>query len=119
MIVGSTRDPRLGHVMLAGLGGVFVELLKDVALRLPPLSLPEAHAMITETRTAPLLAGYRGKVCADQAALDRALVAFSELVADVGDVVDEIEINPLFVQNEGDGVLVGDALLTLRNVAAS
>ena len=119
MIVGSTRDPRLGHVLLAGLGGVFVELLKDVALRLPPLSLEEAHAMIMETRTAPLLAGYRGSVRADQAALERALVAFSELVADVGDVVDEIEINPLFVQNEGDGVLVGDALLTLRNAITS
>jgi len=117
MIVGSTRDPRLGHVLLAGLGGVFVELLKDVALRLPPLSLDEAHAMVMETRTAPLLAGYRGRARADQAALEQALVSFSELVDDLGDVIDEIEINPLFVQNEGDGVLVGDALLTLRNLA--
>ena len=56
-------------------------------------------------------------VWADPAALEQALVSFSELVDDLGDVIDEIEINPLFVQNEGDGVLVGDALLTLRNLA--
>lgn len=114
MILGSTRDPRLGHVMLAGLGGVLVELLKDVALRLPPLTLADAHAMIMETRSAPLLAGYRGKAAADQPALERALVAFSELLADLGDAIDEIEINPLFVLNRNEGVLVGDALLTLR-----
>jgi acetyltransferase len=114
MILGSTRDPRLGHVLLAGLGGVLVELFQDVALRLPPLSPDEAHAMVMETRTAKLLAGYRGKAAADQPALERALVAFSELVADAGDLIDEIEINPLFVLDRGAGVLVGDALLTLR-----
>jgi acyl-CoA synthetase (NDP forming) len=118
MILGSTRDPRLGHVMVAGLGGVLVEVLKDVALRLPPLSSAEAHAMIMETRGARLLAGYRGKGAADQPALERALVAFSDLVADLGDAIDEIEINPLFVLGEGEGVLVGDALLTLRAPAA-
>ena len=70
--------------------------------------------MVMETRTAKLLAGYRGKAAADQPALERALVAFSELVADAGDLIDEIEINPLFVLDHGEGVLVGDALLTLR-----
>jgi acetyltransferase len=114
MIVGSTRDPRLGHVMVAGIGGVLVELLKDVALRLPPLSPDEAHSMVMETRTAKLLSGYRGKPMADQPALERALVAFSTLVAELGDAIDEIEINPLFVLDQGHGVLVGDALITLR-----
>jgi acetyltransferase len=114
MIVGSTRDARLGHVMVAGVGGVLVELLKDVALRLPPLSPDEARAMIEETRTSKLLAGYRGKPAADQAALVRALVAFSALLAELGDAIDEIEINPLFVQDDGEGARVGDALITLR-----
>jgi acyl-CoA synthetase (NDP forming) len=119
MIVGSTRDGRLGHVMVAGVGGVLVELLKDVALRLPPLSPAEAHSMVMETRTAKLLSGYRGKPLADQAALERALVAFSTLVADLGEAIEEIEINPLFVLDDGKGVRVGDALIKLRAPNAS
>jgi len=119
MILGSTRDPRLGHVMIAGIGGVLVELLKDVALRLPPLSRSEARSMVMETRAARLLTGYRGKPAADVGALERALVAFSQLVAELGDVVDEIEINPLFVLDEGRGVAVGDALLTLSSIDPS
>lgn len=119
MILGSTRDPRLGHVMVAGMGGVLVELLNDVALRLPPLARSEARAMLMETRTAKLLSGYRGKPRADVDALECALVAFSQLVSELADVVEEIEINPLFVLDDGRGVAVGDALLTLRTTGSS
>ena len=75
--------------------------------------------MVMETRAARLLTGYRGKPAADVGALERALVAFSQLVAELGDVVDEIEINPLFVLDEGRGVAVGDALLTLSSIDPS
>ncbi len=116
-ILGSTRARGLGHVMVAGLGGVWVELLKDVAMRMPPVDADEARRMIHETKAGVLLAGYRGKPPADEAALAAAIVAFSELVHDLGDYVDEIEINPIFVMRDGNGVLVGDALIMLGDRA--
>src|SRR5262249_32576428 len=115
----STRDARLGHVMVAGVGGVLVELLKDVALRLPPLSPAEAHAMVMETRTAKLLSGYRGRPVADQASLARALPAFSTLVADLGEAIEEREITPLFALDDRTGARVGGARIPLRAPDAS
>ena len=117
VILGSTRDARLGHVMIAGLGGIWVELLKDVAMRLPPVDRAEARRMIGETKAAALLAGYRGKPPADVNALAAAISGFSELVAELGDYIDEIEINPIFVLERGKGVVVGDALITLSERA--
>lgn len=114
MILGSSRDVGLGHVMLVGSGGVWVELMKDVALRLPPIDRAEAREMIAETRAAKLLAGYRGKPPADSEALAEALANFSILVDDLGDLIREIEVNPIFVMNKGEGAIVGDALMTLQ-----
>lgn len=117
VILGSTRAKGLGHVMIAGLGGVWVELLKDVAMRVPPVDADEARRMIGETKAAAILAGYRGKPPADVAALVTAIVNFSELVGDLGDYIDEIEINPIFVMRKGEGALVGDALIALSDRA--
>jgi acetate---CoA ligase (ADP-forming) len=113
VILGSTRDRTFGHVMIAGMGGIWVELLKDVAARLAPVNAAEARRMISETKAEKLLAGYRGKPPADIDSVVSAIVHFSDLVADLGDYIDEIEINPIFALEAGKGAVVSDALITL------
>jgi acyl-CoA synthetase (NDP forming) len=116
MILGFHRDP-LGDAILLGMGGVTAELVKDTTLRLPlpggTLSRAEARAMIDELRTAPLLTGYRGRAPCDVNALVDAIVAFSSMVATLGDRLVEAEINPLFVLPEGDGVRAADGVAIL------
>lgn len=119
IILGSTRDPQLGHVMLAGMGGVWVELFKDVALRLPPLSRDEAIAMIDQTKVSTLMKGFRNRAKADIDAVIGAIEAFSRLLTDLGDFISEVELNPLFVMDEGKGVAVCDALFQLRDPYAN
>jgi len=111
VIIGTSRTPDLGICLVFGLGGIYTEVLKDVAFRLPPLGLPEARDMIREIRTYPLLAGARGRPKADITALAEAIVALSRLALDFRDEVDEIEFNPLMVLPEGQGVLAVDTLI--------
>ena len=116
VIIGTSRTPDLGICLVFGLGGIYTEVLKDVAFRLPPLGLAEAHDMIREIRTYPLLAGARGRPKADVAALAGAIVALSRLALDFRDEVDEIEFNPLMVLPEGQGVLAVDTLVRRADV---
>ena len=111
VIIGTSRTPDLGICLAFGLGGIYTEVLKDVAFRLPPLGLADAHDMIREIRTYPLLTGARGRPRADVAALADAIVALSRLALDFRDEVDEIEFNPLMVLPEGQGVLAVDTLV--------
>jgi acyl-CoA synthetase (NDP forming) len=113
VILGCTRDSSFGHAVLVGLGGIFVEVLKDFSLRLPPIREAEARRMVAELRSGRILAGYRGRGPADVEALVSAIVSFSRLLEDVGDMVREADINPLFVLDEGRGTVVGDALFVL------
>jgi acyl-CoA synthetase (NDP forming) len=123
MIVGGTEcllginvDPLLGPVVMFGLGGVTVELLKDVATRLAPVNEDEALAMIRSIRSFPLLDGFRGRPKADVAALAKAISAVSRLAAANADVVATIEVNPLLALDEGQGVLALDAVIeTVRH----
>ena len=114
MILGMNRDP-LGTAILLGMGGVTAELFKDTAMRmLPPqggLSRSEALAMAMELRTWPLLDGFRGRPKADVAALVDAVVAFSNMAAQLGEQLLEAEINPLFVLPQG--VRAADAVVLL------
>ncbi len=114
MILGMNRDP-LGTAILLGMGGVTAELFKDTAMRmLPPqggLSRSEALAMAMELRTWPLLDGFRGRPKADVAALVDAVVAFSNMAAQLGEKLLEAEINPLFVLPQG--VRAADAVVLL------
>ena len=114
LIAGLAVDPQFGPVVVAGIGGIFVEVMKDVQLRLPPLDLEEATSMLDGLRGAPLLRGARGRPEADVAAAAAALVALGELALDLGDRLVALDVNPLFVLPEGRGVLAGDALLELR-----
>jgi len=110
-IVGVHIDPLLGPVIMFGLGGVAVELLKDVTTRLAPVNEHEALEMIRSVRSYPLLNGFRGRPRADVAALASAISALSRLAAANADTVRTIEVNPLLVLNEGEGVIALDAVI--------
>lgn len=111
MIVGMTNDPQFGPGMILGLGGIFVEVLKDVAMRVPPLSDDDALEMIASLKGAAILKGARGIKPADVDALADALVNFSQLCLDLREVVKEIDINPLVVLDDGRGVKAVDCLI--------
>lgn len=112
-IIGIKNDPEFGPVVLFGLGGIFVEVLEDVALRAAPISEVEARQMIEEIQGYPVLTGARGTKPADVDALVDALVAVSELAVTLEDDIAELDINPLIVREEGKGVLAVDGLLEL------
>ena len=110
-ILGVHTDPLLGPVIMFGLGGVTVELLKDVTTRLAPVDEGEAMAMIRAVRSAPLLQGFRGRPTADIDALASAISALSRLAAANAGTVRTIEVNPLLVRDAGCGVLALDAVI--------
>lgn len=114
-LVGVRHDPAMGPVVLFGAGGIMAEWLQDTSVRLAPLSLDEARAMVAETRISKLLGGWRGAPAADIEALAQALCAISTLAEDAVD----LEVNPLRVLPSGQGVLALDALLTVTPPAAS
>lgn len=119
LILGMNRDP-LGTAILLGMGGVTAELLKDTTMRLLPetggLSPETAREMAMALKTWPLLDGYRGRAPADVEALVAAIVAFSEMVAQLGERLMEAEINPLFVLERGQGVRAADGIAVLSDV---
>ena len=108
MIVGVTHDPVFGPIMVCGAGGVFVELLKDVAVRITPLTDQDVSEMIRSLKTYPLLTGYRGGPCYDVKALEQVALRVSALVEDVPAIA-ELDLNPVIVLSEGRGVSVVDA----------
>ncbi len=109
-IVGLSIDPQLGPVLMFGLGGVFVEIMRDVAFRVGPLTPAEARDLVGEVRGAALLRGARGRPRADEEALVDTLVRVSRLGSDLRDVLAELDLNPIVVLPEGRGALVVDAL---------
>ncbi|MEG1548108.1 MAG: acetate--CoA ligase family protein [Clostridia bacterium] len=115
IIIGITRDPGFGPAVVFGSGGILVEILKDSALGIPPFTKAEALSMIQSTKGYRLLTGFRGRAKADIDALADVLVRVSHLAADGADKVEALDINPLLVYPEGQGVLAVDALLELRS----
>jgi acetyltransferase len=113
-ILGVTNDPLFGPAIMFGLGGIFAEVLKDVAFRLAPVTPSVAREMIAEIKGYPLLAGARGKPPADVDALADAIVKLSALAIDLGDDLAELDVNPLFVMGKGQGVVAADALIRPR-----
>ncbi|MEN3353071.1 MAG: hypothetical protein V7640_1229 [Betaproteobacteria bacterium] len=110
-ILGVTNDPLFGPAVMFGLGGIFAEVLKDVAFRLAPVTISVAREMIAEIKAYPLLAGARGKPPADVDALADAIVRLSALAVDLKEHLAELDINPLFVMEKGKGVIAADALI--------
>jgi acetyltransferase len=101
-IIGAKRDPEFGPVIMFGLGGIFVEVLKDVTVRVAPIEEADARAMIGEIKGAALLAGARGTKPADREALVRTLVGVSKLLVDHAEIL-SLDINPFRVFAEGEG----------------
>jgi len=113
VIVGARRDPHFGPVVLAGLGGIAVEILKDVALAPAPVTVERARALLDALRAAPLLHGARGRPPLDVAAVADVVVRVSWLAADLGPRLVDLEINPLIVRAAGAGAIAVDARGTL------
>ncbi len=112
VILGMTRDPSFGPLLMFGLGGIYVEVLKDVAFRVAPIGPDEAEAMIREIRSFPLLRGVRGEKPSDMAAMVEALERLSQLCTDFPEIL-ELDVNPLLVKPEGSGAVAIDARLAL------
>ena len=104
MLVGVVHDPQFGPVVACGAGGVQVELLKDVSVRLTPLSNEDASEMIRELKTYPLLTGFRGSVATDVAALEDGLLRVSAMVEDLPQIA-ELDCNPFVVHEAGATIL--------------
>lgn len=110
-LCGVFRDPVLGPVLMFGLGGVHVEVLKDVAMRLVPLDRDEARSMVRELRGKAIFDGVRGAPPADVEALVDVLVRLSTFADSQRDIVSEVDINPLLLMPQGQGAIALDALV--------
>jgi acyl-CoA synthetase (NDP forming) len=110
VIMGMTKDAQFGPVLMFGLGGVFVEVLKDVAFRIVPLEPRDARQMIHEIQGFPVLQGFRGQPPADLAALESMLLRLSAFVEEHPEIA-ELDLNPVFAYK--DGALAVDARIVL------
>jgi acyl-CoA synthetase (NDP forming) len=117
MILGIKRDRTFGPLLLVGLGGVNVELVQDVALAPVPLSHASARDLLLRLKGARLLNGYRGRPASDVDALVEAMVRLGQLAQDFNDEIGEIDLNPIIVHPEGEGISVVDALLVKERPA--
>jgi acyl-CoA synthetase (NDP forming) len=113
LILGGRQDPNFGPVVLIGLGGIFVEVLEEVSLRVAPITPREARQMIDELRGAPILKGARGHKPSDLQAVSEALLRLSQLLIDFPEI-GELDINPLRVFQENNGCRALDARVMLR-----
>ncbi|MEK7216749.1 MAG: acetate--CoA ligase family protein, partial [Chloroflexota bacterium] len=100
MMAGVTHDPQFGPVIACGAGGTLIELLKDITVRLSPLTAADAEEMVQGLKTAPLLAGYRGSPPCDAAALQDILLRVSAMAEDLPQIV-EMDLNPIMVRQQG------------------
>ena len=113
LVLGLRIDAQFGPLIVAGLGGIMVELLGDVATRIAPVGPAGALRMLQSLRGFPLLAGFRGKAPVDLDAAVDAVCRLSELAADLADMIDEADINPLIVG--ANGAVAADALIVLAD----
>ncbi|MGB0555199.1 MAG: acetate--CoA ligase family protein, partial [Alphaproteobacteria bacterium] len=116
VILGINRDPSFGPMLMVGMGGVFVEIMKDVAFAPAPLTADDAHALLDKLKGRKLLDGVRGEPAADVATLVELMVNLSRFAADFANNIQEIDLNPVLVHSEGDGVTVVDALIVKQEV---
>jgi len=115
MVVGLHHDPQFGPVVMVGLGGIFVEVLEDVAFGAVPLTRGDAEDMLASLRGARILDGVRGRPRADRAALVDVLLAVSRLGAEADGAIAELDLNPVVVLPEGRGAVALDALVVLSS----
>jgi acyl-CoA synthetase (NDP forming) len=111
IILGVSRDPDFGPVLMVGLGGLHVEVLRDVAFAPVPIGEEEALSLLGELKGAALLGGVRGEKPADRAALARLMAALSRFAADHAEHIAEVDLNPVIVHGQGEGLSVVDSLI--------
>jgi acetyltransferase len=117
-IIGVTTDPVFGPLIMFGMGGIYVEVLRDVVFRIPPVSEADAREMIEAIRGYPILRGVRGERPADMASLIEAIQRVSQLIMENPEI-HEMDLNPVMVMPEGGGIFVLDARIRIaRNAAA-
>ena len=119
VILGVNRDPTWGLLLMVGLGGVLVEALDDILLAPVPLDAAAARALIGRLKAAAIFGRYRGLPPADIDALAELMVRLSQFAADHADEIDSIDLNPVIVHGEGEGISVVDALIVKRDVLAA
>jgi len=112
-IIGMNRDPQFGPLVMFGLGGIYVEVLKDVTFRVAPMSSSQAQKMIESVRSYPLLRGVRGQAPADVEAIADTILRVSQLVTDFPEIA-ELDINPLLARDRGQGAVAVDMRLILK-----
>ena len=117
VIVGSINDPTFGPTIMFGLGGIFVEVLKDVTFRVAPVTKVQATHMINEIRSVAILAGARGEAPRDRDALADLLCNYASMVYDLRDEVAETDANPVLLYEERKGLKVVDARIILKKKA--
>ncbi len=115
VLVGMVEDALFGPLVVFGLGGIYVELMKDVAFRINPLTDLDVRSMIADVRTAKLLEGYRGSEPGDIPALEELLLRLSVLIDNLPEIA-EMDLNPVKVLTPGNGVIVVDARIRVRKV---
>ncbi len=113
VILGSVNDPTFGPTMMFGLGGIFVEVLKDVTFRVTPVSPIQATRMLEEINGTPILDGVRGEAPRDRKELADTIIKYSHMVYELADEISETDANPLLVYEEGKGLKVADARVIL------
>jgi hypothetical protein len=114
VLLGMVNDPHFGPTLVIGLGGILVEVLKDAAFAIPPLTFFEAEKLWRSLRGSAILDGVRGKPAADLQSLVQATVDFSYLLNDIGRHFDSIDVNPLMVLSDCRGVKALDALFVRK-----
>jgi acyl-CoA synthetase (NDP forming) len=114
VILGAERDPSFGPVLMFGLGGIYVELFKDVTFAMAPVSRSRAARMVSDTKAGRLLAGLRGAAPADIGGVEESLMRLGQLIMDV-DRIAELDINPLIAGSPKVGNMVADVRIRLAN----
>ena len=114
VILGSINDPTFGPTLMFGLGGIFVEVLKDVTFRVAPFSKKQAEAMLNEIKAAPILRGVRGEKARDCDMLADTICLYANMIVDLKDEIAESDANPVLVYEAGSGLKVADARIILK-----
>ncbi|BBB48614.1 acetate--CoA ligase family protein [Pelolinea submarina] len=114
VILGSVNDPTFGPTLMFGLGGIFVEVMKDVTFKVAPFSAKQAESMLTEIKAAPILAGTRGEKPRDRKMLANTICLYANMIVDLKDEISESDANPVLVYEEGSGLKVADARIILK-----
>ena len=110
-ILGLKHDDVFGMMMLVGLGGLFVEVLRDRVILPTPISINEALRALSQLKGSAILDGVRGRLASDKIALAELMVKLSNFGSDFSDIIAEIDLNPVIVHEEGHGVTIADGLI--------